>query len=109
MQTCRSHVATCTVLAIWCAGLPVPTQDIVELVQTVLGLMPPAKLAAAVQKLMNCCPEARAALEEQVLSQDSRGTGVYFTRTFIQHEMSYSLLLGGSTLVKSLRTKSGNV
>lgn len=58
------------------AGLPVPTQDIVEAVQAVLGLMPPPKLAAAVQKLINCCPEARAALEEQALSsQEGRGSG----------------------------------
>ncbi|KAK9904140.1 hypothetical protein WJX75_005323 [Coccomyxa subellipsoidea] len=56
-------------------GLPVPTQEIVDAVQAILGLMPPPKLAAAVQKLINCCPEARAALEEQVLLQDSRGTG----------------------------------
>ncbi|CAL8470605.1 g10147 [Coccomyxa elongata] len=57
-------------------GLPVPTQDIVEAVQAILGLMPPPKLAAAVQKLINCCPEARAALEEQALSsQDGRGSG----------------------------------
>ncbi len=60
----------------WFAGLPVPTQDIVEAVQAVLGLMPPPKLAAAVQKLINCCPEARTALEEQALSsQDGRGSG----------------------------------
>lgn len=52
-----------------------PTQEVVDAVQAILGLMPPPKLAAAVQKLINCCPEARAALEEQVLSQDSRGTG----------------------------------
>lgn len=59
-----------------CAGLPVPTQDIVEAVQAILGLLPPPKLAAAVQKLINCCPEARTALEEQALSsQDGRGSG----------------------------------
>lgn len=47
-------------------GLPVPTVEIVEAVQHVLGLKPPPKLAGAVQKLINCCPEAQAALQAQV-------------------------------------------
>ena len=59
-----------------CAGLPVPTQEIVDAVpvpvQAILGLMPPPKLAAAAQKIISCCPEARAAPEEQVLVQDIR-------------------------------------
>ena len=70
--------STCQQACLLCAGLPVPTQDVVEAVQAILGLMPPPKLAAAVQKLINCCPEARAALEEQVLLQDSRGTGEHW-------------------------------
>lgn len=47
-------------------GLPVPTAEIVEAVQHVLGLKPPPRLAGAVQKLLNCCPEAQAAMQAQV-------------------------------------------
>jgi hypothetical protein len=47
-------------------GLPVPTAEIMDAVQQVLGLKPPPKLVGAVQKLINCCPEAQAALDAQV-------------------------------------------
>ena len=33
------------------------------------ALRPPQKLTAVIQKLINCCPEAHAVLEEQVSFQ----------------------------------------
>lgn len=47
-------------------GLPVPTAEIVEAIQQIYALKPPQKLMAVTQKLINCCPEAHAVLEEQV-------------------------------------------
>jgi hypothetical protein len=55
------------------AGLPVPTQDIVEAIEAIVGLRPPAKMMAVVQKLINCCPEASAVLQEKALNDQSKG------------------------------------